>query len=61
MNIQLQKSTIIKQIERIDDSDLVIPKWHKKIVRERKKNAISTVYKNWNILQIQLYKKYGVK
>jgi hypothetical protein len=83
MNIQLQKSTIIKQIELINDvdllktvksvidyglknnavneQDLIVPEWHKEIVRERKKNAKPEDYIDWNILENQLDKKYGVK
>ena len=82
MNIQLQKSTIIKQIEKINDADLlktvksvidyglknnvvvekdlIVPEWHKDIVSERKKNAKPENYTDWNILENQLDKKYGV-
>jgi hypothetical protein len=83
MNIQLQKSNLIKQIELIDDvdllktiksiidyglknnatieQDLVVPEWHKEIVRERRKNAKREDYTNWDILEDQLDIKYGVK
>ena len=83
MNIQLQKSTLIKKIERINDADLlksikalvdfglknnntedqelIVPEWHKEIVSERRKNAKPEDYLDWEILEKQLDKKYGVK
>ncbi len=76
MNIQIQKSTIIKQIELINDSDLlktvksvidyglknnavveqdlVVPEWHKEIVRERRKNTKREDYIDWNTMMQKL-------
>ena len=83
MNLQSEKSALIKQIEEINDSellktvktvieygmkkksvaeqDIIIPEWHKKMVRERRKNAKPEDYTDWNILEDQLDKKYGAK
>ncbi len=83
MNIQLQKSAIIKQIELINDvdllktiksvidygmknnasseQDLVVPEWHKQMVRERRNNSKREDYSDWNTLEKDLDKKYGVK
>lgn len=41
--------------------DLIVPEWHKEIVRERRKNTKREDYTDWNVLESQLDKKYGVK
>lgn len=50
----------IPATEKIEQ-DLVIPEWHKDIVRERRKNAKHEDYIDWNTLEKKLDKKYVVK
>lgn len=41
-------------------NDLIVPEWHKEIVRERRKNTKREDYINWDTLEKKLDEKYGV-